>query len=162
VSPVDSRAAQLAMEIDRDWTYVETHASRARSVDPVTGPPEAALVAVALDHAYEAFESILIRVERGLGLPERTGPDWHAEIVTDAGWPLPGIRPAVFPAEVRIDWHELRRYRHFFRHAYAVDLDPIKLCANIERLERAVAATAPCVRALAAALSAAPAREGGE
>ncbi len=148
MSSVDARSAQIAMEIDRDWSLVEQHTQRAQSVDPAAGPAEAALVAVGLDHAYEAFETILIRIERVLGLPERSGPNWHADILRDAGWPLRETRPAVYCQNVARDWQELLRFRHFFRHAYALDLEPQKLVANAERLQNAVAATAPLVRAL--------------
>jgi hypothetical protein len=154
VSPLDARVAVLVAELRREWGQVTAHLAKARSADPASGEPEAALVALALDHAYQAFETLLVRLERALGLPERTGAGWHAQLLLDAGLPVGGLRPAAYPPETASDWDALRRFRHFLRHAYAVELDPEKLRANVERLGSAVAATAPHVEAVIEALSA--------
>jgi hypothetical protein len=154
VSPLDARVAKLAAEIERDWTQVKAHWARAQSVNPADGAPQAALVALSLDHAYQAFETLLVRWERALGLPERTGATWHAHILYESGDPVPGLRPAVYPPEAASDWDALLRFRHFLRHAYLVDLDPAKLAANVERLARAAAATDVAVAAAVAMLRA--------
>ncbi len=67
--------------------------------------------------------------------------------------PLPGVRPPVFPREVEKDWDHLLGFRHFLRHAYAVELDPDRLQASVLCLQRAVAATAPALEALVSTLS---------
>ncbi len=152
MTPVDARTRALVAEIRRDWESVGRALSRAESVDPAAGEAPAALVALSLDHAFQAFESLLLRVESGLGLPERVGSAWHAAVLADAGLPLPGLRPEVYPAAVRADWEALRGFRHFLRHAYSVDLDPERLRANVERLARAVEATDERVRGLTEAL----------
>ncbi|MES1171742.1 MAG: hypothetical protein ABUL77_00770 [Bacteroidota bacterium] len=138
---MDSRAALLSAECRRDWDAVKVHLSRARAADPARGAADAALVALSLDHAYQAFETILVRLERGVGLPERTGSSWHAALLADAGMAIPDLRPALFAPECFAEWDALLRFRHFLRHAYVVDLDAGKLVANVGRLERAVAAT---------------------
>jgi hypothetical protein len=131
MSPLDVRVAKLVDEISRDWAAVEAHLQRAQSVDPKAGDPEAALVALSLDHAYQGFETLMVRIERVLGLPERTGAD-----------------------AVTADWEELLRFRHFLRHAYTVGLDAERLQRNRARLTAAVSATAPSIRALIDALQA--------
>ncbi len=141
MTPVDSRAALLCAECRRDWGAVKTHLSRARAADPVRGAAEAALVALSLDHAYQAFETILVRLERGSGLPDRTGANWHVALLADAAIAIPGVRPALFSPEGFAEWDALLRFRHFLRHAYVVNLDAGKLVANVDRLERAVGAT---------------------
>lgn len=153
MSPLDARIAQLVAEIERDWEQVRKHFEKARSVDAGRGDAEAALVALSLDHAYQAFETLLLRIERALGLPDRTGTSWHATLLLDAGSPLRPLRPAVYPMSVHDEWDSLMRFRHFLRHAYAVRLDVERLHANVFRLDRAVAATDPHVRALLEALS---------
>ncbi len=50
--------------------------------------------------------------------------------------PLEGIRPPVIAAELASDLRELLALRHFFRHAYAVDLDPQEILAHSARLAR--------------------------
>jgi hypothetical protein len=156
MSPLDARTVKLLSDIGRDWQQVKAHLERGRSVDPRSGAPEQALVALSLDHAYQAFETLLVRVERALGLPERDGPTWHAQLLFESGEPVAELRPAVYPSSVYQDWDELLRFRHFLRHAYVVELDPEKLTANLQRLERAVAATDPHVAALIRALESAP------
>lgn len=58
-------------------------------------------MALSLDHAYQALETILVRIERALGLPERSGPGWHALLLADTALVIPGLRsaPAVFGAD---------------------------------------------------------------
>lgn len=141
MSPADARAAMLVAECRRDWEAVKAHLSRAQRVQPGHGDAEAALVALSLDHAYQAFETILVRLERAAGLPERVGSSWHAALLADAAIAVDGLRPAIIPSSALADWDALLRFRHFLRHAYVVDLDAERLTANLQRLERAVVAT---------------------
>ena len=141
MSPAAARAALLVAECQRDWDMVKAHLSRARSADPTRGAADAALAALSLDHAYQAFETILVRLERAAGLPERTGSSWHTALLADAAIELPGLRPALFPPDGLSHWDTLLRFRHFLRHAYVVELDPEKLAANVERLVQAVSVT---------------------
>jgi len=152
MSPIEARTLLLVSEIERDWQGVAQALNRARSVDPKAGEAPAALVALSLDHAYQAFETMLVRVERALGLAERTGSAWHAALLFEAGVPLAGLRPALYPQAVRDDWDALMRFRHFLRHAYLVELDAERLRTNVDHLARAVAGTEPLVRALTQAL----------
>lgn len=154
MTPLDARVAKLIADIERDWQQVEAHAAKACSVDASEGEPQAALVALSLDHAYQAFETLLVRLERALGLPERTGPTWHAQILFESAEALPDLRPPVYPQDAADDWEALLRFRHFLRHAYAVELNPDRLRANAQRLDRAVGATARYVRALVSSLEA--------
>lgn len=141
MSPAEARVALAVAECRRDWETLKTHLARARGADPYRGHAEAALVALSLDHAYQAFEAILVRLERVAGLPERIGASWHTALLADAAVAIPGLRPPLFPAEAHADWDALLRFRHFLRHAYVVDLDPSQLVVNLDRLDRAVATT---------------------
>ncbi len=153
MSPADVRLSVIRNDVLRDWTEVRRQAERAGSVDPARGGPEAAFVALALDHSYQALEQILLGVERALFLPERTGDRWHRALLADATRELPGIRPIVVPTEVERDWEHLLGFRHFLRHAYAAELDPARLAKNVDRLRKAVAATEPLMMALLGALA---------
>ena len=97
MSPTDARRAMLRAEIERDWEMVVAQLALAQTVDPSVGAPEAALVALSLDHAYQAFENVLVRLERALGLPARTGSDWHRSLLGDAVLSVAGLRPALSP-----------------------------------------------------------------
>jgi hypothetical protein len=141
MSPVDARTLQLCAELERDWEAVRLHLSRAESLDAAESAPNAAFVALALHHAYEAFETLLLRIEKALSLRARQGTDWHVAILSDAAAPLPGVRPPVIPAEVFGDWLEQLKFRHFLRHAYVANLDGTRLLEVRARLRRAVDGT---------------------
>jgi hypothetical protein len=55
------------------------------------------------------------------------------------GLELPGVRPAVLSRASVDALRRLLGFRHFFRHAYAVELDPVQLDA----LRREALALAP-------------------
>lgn len=145
MSPAEARAALAVAECRRDWEALKTHLARARRADPSRDDAQAALVALSLDHAYQAFEAIMVRLERVAGLPDRAGANWHVALLADAAVAIPGLRPAIFPPEAHADWDALLRFRHFLRHAYVVNLAPDKLVANRDRLDRAVALTEPWI-----------------
>lgn len=153
MSPITARLAMLVAEIERDWKQVEMQLQEALSVEPQDGKPQAALVALSLDHAYQAFESLLLRVEAALGLPVRSGAEWHTRLLEDAMMPLNGVRPEVYPPSVAGEWNHLLRFRHFLRHAYGAPLDAARLRDNRQRLQSAVTATAPFLRELVQALT---------
>mgnify|MGYP001577650325 CR=1 FL=1 len=91
--------------------------------------PDAAQLAVAavrIHRYYTALESVLLRVERTFAA-EPAGGDWHLDLLRGATRELPGIRLAVLPRAVLDPLHEVLRFRHFFRHAYAIALDGTKL-----------------------------------
>lgn len=146
MSPVDARMLVLASDAERDWDLVVQNLQKAARVDPGGGGPEAAWVALSLAHAYGAFETLLVRLERASGLPERTGATWHRRLLADAARAVPGLRPSLVPAEVEREWGELLGFRHFLHHAYAADLEASKLRPLVESLSTAVAATEPLVR----------------
>lgn len=152
MSPAEARIALLAAQLRADWDAVGTNRDKALSVSPSTGAPEAALVAMSLHHAYQAFESLLIRLARALDLPAPTGERSHQEILDAACLEIPGVRQPVVPAPARRAWQELLRFRHFLRHAYAAELDPDELRRNAARLDEAVGLTAPSVEAIVTSL----------
>lgn len=152
MSPAEARLAATGAALRRDWGEVQRQLARARSMDPHADAAAAAYVALALDHAYQALEQVLVAIERGLGLPARAGERWHRAALADACRPIPGLRPALLPPEAELDWAELLSFRHFLRHAYAADLDPERLRRNVDRLQRAVALTDPVLSVTLAAL----------
>lgn len=139
---------ELHEDLMRDWAAVKSHRDGALSEDPRIARTSQAFVAVSLDHAYQAFETILVRIERSLGLPERSGREWHRELLADAAKLLPGRRLPIYPESAQSAWVQLLKFRHFFRHAYTVQLDPALQLENAARLGEAVDATEPFLLAL--------------
>ena len=152
MSPADARLLLLCAELERELREVERHRARAMSASPTDSEHAAAFVALELDHAYQAFESLLLRLERGLGLPVRVGATWHRALLEDAALEIPKLRPAVVPYAVAADWSTVMGFRHFLRHAYATELDLEKLVKARAALDRAVIATVPVVTRVIAAL----------
>jgi hypothetical protein len=94
------------------------------------------LVAVNLHGYYTALETLLERVARLLDESVPSGPTWHVDLLAQMQVEVPGLRPAVIDPAQLDDLHELRKFRHFFRNAYLLDLDPQHVLRHGERLER--------------------------
>jgi hypothetical protein len=92
---------------------------------PVPAPPaeRPAALALALDRAYTALESILERVARTLEGGAPVGEDWHRALLQNAALEIEKVRPPILGGSSLAAADELRRFRHFLRHAYAAALD---------------------------------------
>ena len=84
------------------------------------------------DGQDDRIEAILERTMRTIegSLPE--GPDFHKELLDSAALSIEGIRKPLLSAQTVVALHDLRAFRHFVRHAYAVKLDPERL-ADLQR-----------------------------
>lgn len=87
-------------------------------------PERVGALALALDRAYTALESLLERVARTLEGGAPTGDDWHRALLQNAGLEIERVRPPILGGPSLAAADELRRFRHFLRHAYAASLDP--------------------------------------
>ena len=133
--PSDARLRRLLRDLDAGLAAMEKRAQEIALVaagesDPATD----ARLAVALHHYYCAFEGVIERALRTLEGEVPTDPDWHHALLVEATRPLPGARPALIGEEVLADLGELLRFRHFFRHAYAVTLDRLRLDRHAVRV----------------------------
>lgn len=104
---------------------------RALSVD-LDEPDEAtlALVAISLHHGYGAVESLLERVVKRIEGDVPRGRTWHQDLLRISALELEGIRPALLSDTTARELRKLLSFRHFFRHAYGVDLDAEELRRN--------------------------------
>lgn len=134
---------RLVRDVGRDARAMQEQAEAIAHQRPslAVQPGARAALALALHHYYTAFETMISRVLRALegDLPE--GPDWHAALLDDASEPLDPIRPRLISPARLSDLGELRRFRHFLRNAYAVELDPDRLdrlAQMVETLEAAL------------------------
>jgi hypothetical protein len=123
-----ARIRRLLAEIRADRRAL---AIRADEIAGLAGAPaadsrpreRAGALALALDRTYTALESIFERIARSLegGLP--SGADWHRSLLQNAKLAIPNVRPAILKEEVVDAADQLRRFRHFLRHAYGAELD---------------------------------------
>lgn len=95
-----------------------------------------ALVAVELHRYYTALESAFERIARTVDGHMPSGEGWHRDLLRQMSLPLHGARDAVVSAEVSGDLSHLLSFRHFFRHAYAVEFDASRLDEHRERVAR--------------------------
>jgi hypothetical protein len=127
VSPTLQR---LRAEIRFDRDAFAQRVSELASLDRLSGSdraPQRAQAAVALHHAYGSLESMMVRVARHLEGDVPEGGDWHQALLHSMSLDIEGVRPALFtPGTVGV-LRRLLGFRHFFRHAYAVELDAERL-----------------------------------
>ena len=95
----------------------------------------ASILALGMHAYYTAIESSFERIERLLATPPSPSTTWHQELLWGATRPIGDARPAVIAAETARDLDKLRGFRHFLRHAYAVDLDTSELTRTVVHLE---------------------------
>lgn len=99
--------------------------------------PWLALIAVALHGWYTGLETALERIARTIDQRVPTGEMWHRDLLSQCTAEIPSVRPAVLPRATHYhDLVELLEFRHFFRHAYGVNLHPGRLRDNMDRLLR--------------------------
>ena len=138
MTPAETGAARirrLRAEIDADRAILqERHEDIETYVRGVEdAPPErAAALALALDRAYTTLEAILTRVARTLEGGSPTGDDSRRTLLHNARLEIPDVRVAVLSPETVEGLDELRRFRHFLRHAYGARLDATRVCAVAE------------------------------
>ena len=95
-----------------------------------------------LTRLYNVVEQMALRVAKAFENNVDDEKGWHIGLIRRLSIRIQGIRPALFPAELRQPLHELRSFRHVFVHAYDLELDPEKL-ALVLKYARQVAEPLP-------------------
>ncbi len=95
--------------------------------------PVIALMAIDLERYYSAIEATLEAVAKTLDGGVPSGADWHSRLL-DQMQEASETRPAVLTQHTRSMLDALLRFRHFMRHAYAVELDWAKIRGLATRL----------------------------
>ena len=85
------------------------------------------VVAYHLHNLYNAFENIFQNIAAVFENSVEDEGRWHAQLLERMRLDAMPLRPAVIDAEAYEALDELRRFRHLFRHAYIVKLDPPRL-----------------------------------
>ena len=83
-------------------------------------------IAYHLHGLYTAFENVFRNIA-AVFENQLDSAEWHRQLLQRMRLDLTPLRPAVIDAEMYEKLRELLGFRHFFRTAYGVDLDPVKL-----------------------------------
>lgn len=148
------RLTRLRAELHSDSVAMQARADEAADLSlrwdhaGALSRAELVLLAVNLHGWYTALETALERIGRLLDQSVPEGEAWHADLIAQMQLEVPGVRPAVIPKGVESGLRELRRFRHFFRNAYVLDLDPVRVR---ERTADLLAISSPVAAGLAAA-----------
>jgi hypothetical protein len=112
---------------------------RFSGAEGATVPEEArwAMLAVSLHGYYCAVESSLMRIARTVDGDTPVGDEWHRDLLLCMSMPLGDIRGPVLSEESRAFLGKLLGFRHFFRHAYAVEFDGALLLDHASRVATA-------------------------
>jgi hypothetical protein len=98
-----------------------------------SGPQEELIVvAYRLHSLFTAFENIFSNIAKAFE-NQVSKESWHREVLQRMRLDLTPLRPAVIDAEAYVKLDELRRFRHVFRTAYGMDLDPLRLRVVLQR-----------------------------
>lgn len=130
----------LAAEISADLQVIQETAGLAKERFDLGSDAALEAAAYQLSRCYNALEQMAARIAKSFEnqISDRTG--WHVELIRRLSMAIPGIRPALFPPELRADLQELRGFRHVFHHAYDLVLDSSRLTRLLETADRVATA----------------------
>lgn len=106
------------------------------STEPAGDRGARAALAVDLHQYYTALESALERVARTVDGIVPSGPRSHDDLLRQAAHAIAGVRPAIVDSKTFGELTQLLAFRHFFRHAYLVELDWSRLEEHRARVGR--------------------------
>jgi hypothetical protein len=125
---IDAASARTLQEVIRnDLMALAHHTQALTALDPAADPNTAAAVGYHLHNLYNALENTFDQISRSFENHVKDFSRWHQELLGKMFLDISPVRPAVLPRETHSLLHELRGFRHFFRHSYGLELDPVRL-----------------------------------
>lgn len=126
---MDGKILVLTSDVRRDMEDIAAIYRRLECYHLAPDTDEDALIVIAycLHNLYNAFENIF---QNAAAVFENAVDDlgrWHAQLLERMRLDIMPLRPAVIDDVAYDALDELRRFRHLFRHAYGLKLDPLRL-----------------------------------
>jgi hypothetical protein len=119
VLKADIHAARQSIE--------QSYTALARYEGMTLSEEQTIVVAYHLHNLYSAFEDVFQRVAETFENQVSDRAQWHAQLLRRMTLDIEDVRPRLLSSEAFDCLDELRRFRHVFRSAYAVSLDPQRL-----------------------------------
>ena len=130
------RLAVLQAEIEAQLGRIEQVfvllEDRASDLQP-DNPGSVESVAYQLHNVYNAIEYLMEIVAKAFENNISDLSRWHTQLLDRMNLEISGVRPALLAKETNTLLHELRAFRHFFRHAYGIPLDFIRVEQNLHK-----------------------------
>jgi hypothetical protein len=83
---------------------------------------------------YTAVESIFTRIAANINGGYPGGADSHQRLLRNMTLNVEGLRPPVITRQLLDEFDELRKFRHFLRHAYGVSLEWTRIRSYMVRV----------------------------
>jgi len=90
-------------------------------------------IAYQIHNLYGTVEDLLKIVASCFENNISSTSQWHSVLLQRMTMEIPGIRPALLSPDSYTTLNSMRGFRHFFRHAYASDIDYQQLTVNLHR-----------------------------
>ncbi|HNQ88057.1 MAG TPA: antitoxin [Verrucomicrobiota bacterium] len=138
MKPERESLAALSAVIDHDIAALRRLAAELGSLAaalevPGCGFRELAAAGYLLHNLYNALENSFEQISRTFENHVVDRGRWHRELLDKMFLTIPDVRPAVMPETTRAMLHDLRGFRHLFRHGYSFELDRDRVHALASR-----------------------------
>jgi hypothetical protein len=126
---MDDKILILVNSLHRDLEAIATLYDELdrHPLTPETPPDTLIVIAYHLHNLYNAFENIFLNIAAVFENSVDEMQRWHAQLLERMQLDVMPLRPAVIDEASYDALDELRRFRHLFRHAYRIKLDPLRL-----------------------------------
>lgn len=133
---MNPQAALLKASIDAEVREIEALYERLADYAEATTTEQAILAGYYLHNLYNAFENICLNVAKTFENQISDRSQWHAVLLKRMTLDIEGLRPQLLSPDVYQCLDELRRFRHVFRNAYTIELDPQRVAIVMAQAQR--------------------------
>jgi hypothetical protein len=134
---MNPQSALLKANIDADIREIESMYGRlADYINDLTTTEQAIVAGYYLNNLYNVFENISLNIAKTFENNLDDRGQWHTALLKRMTLNIEGIRPKLWQEETYKSLDELRRFRHIFRHAYTIELDPQRMTIIMAQAQR--------------------------
>lgn len=127
----------LEDELRKDGEVLKLAAATAQARFSEQSAGRLAAAGFEVNRAYNVLEKAFERICEAFENHFEKRGNYHDKLIERMQLELRGIRPAFLPPQSITAVRELKGFRHIFRHAYDLDLDPPRLRRVLDLLDEA-------------------------